>query len=221
MSFVPSVIALLERREARAREELDAWQELLREAQEQVNLHRERVECARIGREEVLRALAEEVEVAMLPLPGAVTAPGPVPEPEALVSSPSSESVTAAVDVREPAVPAASSVLRGDYDPRPPVWRPGLGVEVLAGVYRQVFDVVAAAGAPVAVKALTLALGRDAERLNEIEKVRHRAYALQARGWLARVPGGLFIPAQGLVPPAGAGGTRASAGAGWPSAARG
>jgi hypothetical protein len=117
VSFVPSVIALLERREARAREELDAWQELLREAQEQVNLHRERVECARIGREEVLRALAEEAEVAMLPLPSAVTAPVPVPEPEAPVSSPSSESVTAAVDVREPAVPAASSDLRGDYDP--------------------------------------------------------------------------------------------------------
>jgi len=30
-SPIPSVIALLERREARAREELDAWQELQRE----------------------------------------------------------------------------------------------------------------------------------------------------------------------------------------------
>ena len=61
---MPSVIALLERREARAREELDAWQELLHEAQEQVTAHRERLECARIGREEVLRALAEEAEAA-------------------------------------------------------------------------------------------------------------------------------------------------------------
>ncbi|MHA6757122.1 hypothetical protein [Streptacidiphilus sp. PAMC 29251] len=216
VSFVPSVIALLERREARAREELNAWQELLREAQEQVGVHQERVERARIGCEEVLRALAEEAEAGIVePLTAAVPA---VCAP-ALPSAPEvpQELEVARVEVSEP----TASALRWDYDPRPPVWRPGLGVEALAGVYRQVFDVVAGAGGPVAVKALTLALGRDAERLNEIEKVRHRAYALQARGWLRRVPGGLFIPAQGLVPPAGGGGTRASARAGGPSAARG
>jgi hypothetical protein len=216
---VPSVIALLERREARAREELNAWQELLREAQEQVGVHQERVECARIGREEVLRALAEEAEAGIVePL----TATVPVACAPALPSAPEVPEVPQEPEVArvEVSVPTASA-LRGDYDPRPPVWRPGMGVEALAGVYRQVFDVVAGAGAPVAVRAVTLALGRDAERLNEIEKVRHRAYALQARGWLRRVPGGLFIPAQGLVPPAGGGGTRASAGAGRPSAARG
>ena len=212
-----SVIALLERREARAQAELNAWQELLREAQEQVNVHQERVECARIGRQEVLRALAEEAEVAIgQPLTAAVPdvcAPTLVQLPEV-----PQEPEVALVQVPEPAVQVVASALRGDYDPRPPMWQPGMGVEVLAGVYRQVFDVVAGAGAPVAVKVLTLALGRDAERLNEIEKVRHRAYALQARGWLRRVPGGLFIPASGLVPPAGGGGTRASAGAGGPSA---
>lgn len=207
MSFVASVIALLERREARAREELEAWQELLREAQGQVSVHQERLECARIGREEVLRALAEEAEAVIVP---PLTAVVPAACAPALMSAPEVP--------QEPAVAAASSALRGDYDPRPPVWQPGMGVEVLAGVYRQVFDVVAASGAAVTVKALTLALGRDAQRLNEIEKVRHRAYALQARGWLRRVPGGLFIPAPGLVPPAGAGGTRASAGADGPFA---
>jgi hypothetical protein len=220
VSFVPSVIALLERREARAREELDAWQELLREAQEQVSVHQERVECARIGREEVLRALAEEAEAVMVSPPSAVTPTVRVPEAVSAAEVPP-EPVTAGADVREPVVPVGSAVLRAGYDPRPPVWQPGLGVDALAGVYRQVFDAVAGAGAPVAVKALTLALGRDAQRLNEIEKVRHRAYALQARGWLERVPGGLFSPVPGLAPRAGSGGTRASAGAGGPSAGRG
>ena len=98
------------------------------------------------------------------------------------------------------------------------MWRPGIGVEALAGLYRQIFDAVAGAGALVADKVVTMALGRDTELLNEGEKVRHRAYALQARGWLRRVPGGLFIPAQGLVPAAGTRGTRASAGTGGPSA---
>ena len=78
------------------------------------------------------------------------------------------EPAVAGVEVPGPAVPAGPSALRGDYDPRPPVWQPGLGAEVLAGAYRQVFDVVAGAGAPVAVRALTVALGWDAERLNEM-----------------------------------------------------
>ncbi|MCX4744704.1 hypothetical protein OG455_37920 [Kitasatospora sp. NBC_01287] len=218
---MPSVIALLERREARAREELDAWQELLREAQEQVAVHQERLECARIGREEVLRALAEEAEAVMVQPLTAVTPTARALAPVTAPQVPPQPPHEAGDGVPEPAVPAVPSVLRTGYDPRPPAWQPGLGVEVLAGAYRQVFDVVAGAGAPVAVKALTVALGRDAERLKEIEKVRHRAYALQARGWLGRVPGGLFIPAPGPARGAGAGGTRASAGAGGPSAGRG
>ena len=40
----------------------------------------------------------------------------------------------------------------------------------------------AAASGPVSVQELTRALGRDASRMNEVEKVRHRAYALEARG---------------------------------------
>ena len=47
---MPSVIALVERREARAREELDVWLERLREAEDQVTSCQERLDRARIGR---------------------------------------------------------------------------------------------------------------------------------------------------------------------------
>jgi hypothetical protein len=201
--FMPSVIALLERREARAQEELDAWLQRLREAEEHVASCQERLDCARIGREEVLRALAEEGEgVAGAPQAGAP------------VSPPASADAQGVGSGRD-AVAAASGgpVVPAGYDARPPVWRAGLGVDALSGAYRQIFEVVAARSGPVSARELTAAMGRDAGRLNEVEKVRHRAYALQARGWLARVPGGLFIAAAG---PAARGGTRASAGAGGP-----
>ena len=61
---MPSVIALLECREALAREELESWLEAVREAEEHVAAARQRVDHARIAREEVLRALAEEGAVA-------------------------------------------------------------------------------------------------------------------------------------------------------------
>jgi hypothetical protein len=190
---VPSVIALLESREARAREELDSWLEVLREAEAHADAARRCLEHARIAREEVLMALAAEGESVAdgTPRQEAPTRPGGGPAPSVVT-----------------ALPAG-------YDPRPPAWRDGMGIEVLSGVYRQVFEAVAAASGPVTAQELTRALGRDANRLNEVEKVRHRAYALDARGWLVRVPGGLFIPAAGSA--AGAG-TRASAGAGVPSA---
>ncbi|MCX5189846.1 hypothetical protein [Streptomyces sp. NBC_00268] len=57
---LPSVIALLEVREARAREELESWLEVLREAEQCVQDARERVEHAQIAREEVVRVFAEE-----------------------------------------------------------------------------------------------------------------------------------------------------------------
>jgi hypothetical protein len=203
--FMPSVIALLERREARAREELDAWLERLREVQEHVASCQERLDCARIGREEVLRALAEEGEVV-----------AGVPEAEAVV--PSADSAGAQVAEPGPDAvadtsdgPAVQAGLPAGYDPRPPVWRAGLGLDVLAGQYRQLFEAVVARRQPVSARELTALLGRDAQRLNEVEKVRHRAYALEARGWLVRVPGGLFTPA---ASPAGVGGTRASGAAG-------
>ncbi|WP_377271625.1 hypothetical protein [Peterkaempfera sp. SMS 1(5)a] len=207
---MPSVIALLERREARAQQELDAWLERLREVQEQVTSCQERLECARIGRVEVLRALAEEGEAAAAA--GAVEAEECV-APPGPQGCPSAEPVSDVVA----GVPDGSAVTPGlpaGRDSRPPVWRAGLGPEALAGQYRQLFEVVAARRGPVSVRELAVAVGRDAARLNEVEKVRHRAYALQARGWFVRVPGGLFTPAAG---PGGAAGTRASAAAGAPS----
>ncbi|MEZ0096172.1 hypothetical protein [Streptacidiphilus sp. EB129] len=59
---VPSVIALLECREALAREELESRLEAVREAEEHVAAARQRVDHARIAREEVLRALAERAK---------------------------------------------------------------------------------------------------------------------------------------------------------------
>ena len=196
---VPSVIALLEVREARAREELESWLEMLREAEVQAEAARQRLDHARIAREEVALMFAE----------------GAVPAREGDGASPVPAVVEGSVRVAS-AVPT-SPVLREGYDARPPVWQPGLGPDALSGAYRQVFETALAASEPVTVQELTRALGRDAARLNEVEKVRHRAYALEARGWLLRERG-LFRPASG---PGARGGTRASAGALSPASASG
>jgi hypothetical protein len=219
---VPSVIALLECREARAREELESWLETLREAEQHAAAARQRVDHARIAREEVLRALAEEGEgVARRAEIGPRTAssrvkaddspPVPAAGPAGTVAA---MQVPVALRQPAPAGPGGGAA----YDPRPPQWRAGLGEEVLSGVYRQVFAAAAAAPGPVTAQELTRALGRDAERMNEVEKVRHRAYALEARGWLLRERGGVFRaaagPAGGLAAPASAVAAAPSAGSG-------
>jgi hypothetical protein len=142
----------------------------------------------------VLRALAEEGEVAARRAEGG---PGTASVPDKVDDSPS-------VPVAGPAAVAAVPVIVGqavltgtgggvDRDQRPPTWQAGLGADVLSGVYRQVFTAVVAATGPVTAQELTRLLGRDATRMNEVEKVRHRAYALEARGWLLRGLGGEFI----------------------------
>jgi septal ring factor EnvC (AmiA/AmiB activator) len=60
---MPSVLGLMERREARARQDLESWTEVLEEAQAEVDAARERVERARVGREELVSVLAEESTV--------------------------------------------------------------------------------------------------------------------------------------------------------------
>ncbi|GJF32708.1 hypothetical protein KNE206_54080 [Kitasatospora sp. NE20-6] len=196
---MPSVIALLEVREARAREDLESWLGMLREAEVQAEAARQRLEHARIAREEVALMFAEG-STAGQEGGGASPAPTVVEEPVRVVGT----------------VPAGP-VLREGYDARPPVWRAGLGADALCGAYRQVFETALAAPGPVTVQELTRALGRDAARLNEVEKVRHRAYALEARGWLLRERG-LFRPAAG---PGARAGTPASAGAPSPASASG
>ncbi|SCD99601.1 hypothetical protein GA0115238_14073 [Streptomyces sp. di50b] len=169
---MPSVLGLMERREARARQELESWTEVLEQARAEVDAARERVERARVGREELVSVLAEESAVG------------------ALVSVPSGGEVAAAVGSN------GSGPVRGG---RPPVWRPGMGEEVLSGVYREVFAAVVAASGPVNGVELTRAVGREAEIENEVEKIRHRAYVLEKRGWLVRAEGGRFTPPPGAV----------------------
>ena len=169
---MPSVLGLMERREARARQELESWTEVLEQAQAEVDAARERVERARVGREELVSVLAEESAVNT---PVSVSSGGEV------------------------ATAGGSSGLGAVHGERPPVWRSGMGEEVLSGLYREVFAAVVAASGPVNGVELTRAVGREAEIKNEVEKIRHRAYALEKRGWLVREKNGRFTPAPGPV----------------------
>jgi hypothetical protein len=169
---MPSVLGLMERREARARRDLESWTEVLEQAQAEVDAARERVERARVGREELVSVLAEE---------------SPVNTP---ASVPSGGEVATAV---------GSGGSGAGHGERPPVWRSGMGEEVLSGLYREVFAAVVAASGPVSGVELTRVVGREAEIKNEVEKIRHRAYALEKRGWLVREKDGRFTPAPGAV----------------------
>ncbi|MDH6627583.1 hypothetical protein M2271_005410 [Streptomyces sp. LBL] len=113
---------------------------------------RERVERARVGCEELVSVLAEE---------------SPVNTP---VSVPSGGEMAAAVGSGGPGA---------GHGERPLVWWSGMGEEVLSGLYREVFAAVVAASGPVNGVELTRAVGREAEIKNEVEKIRHRAYALE------------------------------------------
>lgn len=169
---MPSVLGLMEQREARARQDLESWTEVLEQAQAEVDAARERVERARVGREELVSVLTEE---------------SPVNTP---VAVPSGGEMAAAVGSGGP------STGRGE---RPPVWRSGMGEEELSGLYREVFAAAVAASGPVNGVELTQAVGREAEVKNEVEKIRHRAYVLEKRGWLVRARDGRFMPAPGAV----------------------
>jgi hypothetical protein len=170
---MPSVLGLMERREARARQELESWTEVLEQAQAEVDAARERVERARVGREELVAVLAEE---------GPVSAPVSVPPSGDLVA----------------AVAGSNGFGAAERGERPPVWRSGMGETALSGIYREVFAAVVAASGPVSGVQLTRAVGREPAIKNEVEKIRHRAYVLEKRGWLVRAKGGRFMPASEL-----------------------
>lgn len=106
---------MLEVREARAREDLESWLEMLREAEVQAEAARQRLEHARIAREEVARMFAEG-PTAGQEGDGASPAPAVVEEP-----------------VRVAGAVPTGPVLREGYDARPPVWRTGLGADALCG----------------------------------------------------------------------------------------
>ncbi len=124
------------------------------------------------GREELVSVLAEE---------STVSSP---------VSVPSGGAVVTAV---------GSSGSGAGYGEQPPVWRSGTGEEVLGGLYREVFAAVVAASGPVNGVELTRAVGWETEIKNEVEKIRHRAYVLERRGWLLREKNGRFMPAPAVV----------------------
>ncbi|MGW3984553.1 hypothetical protein [Streptomyces mirabilis] len=106
------------------------------------------------------------------------------------VSVPSGGEMAAAVGS------SGSGAVHGE---QPPVWRSGMGKEMLSGLYREVFAAAVAASGPVNGVELTRAVGREAEIKNEVEKIRHRAYVLEKRGWLLREKNGRFMPAPGAV----------------------
>ncbi|WP_406346411.1 hypothetical protein OH787_05930 [Streptomyces sp. NBC_01547] len=168
---MPSVLGLMEQREARARQGLESWTKVLEQAQAEVDAARERVERARVGRGEGVSVLAEE---------------RPVDMPVSVPSGGEMAAVGAGGSNVGPGV-------------RPPVWRSGMGEEVLSGLYREVFAAVVAASGPVNGVGLTRAVGREAEIKNDVEKIRHRAYELEKRGWLAQAKDGRFMPAPAAV----------------------
>ncbi|WP_217215529.1 hypothetical protein [Streptomyces sp. AC550_RSS872] len=97
---MPSVLGLMEQREARARQDLESWTEVLEQVQAEVDAARERVERARVGHEELVSVLAEESTV------------------DTPVSVPSGGEVVTA---------AGASGLGVVHGERPPVWRSGMG----------------------------------------------------------------------------------------------
>ncbi|MEU1183667.1 hypothetical protein ABZ464_39765 [Streptomyces sp. NPDC005820] len=97
------------------------------------------------------------------------------------------------------AAAVGSSGSGAGYGERPPVWRSGMGEEVLGGLYREVSAAVVAASGPVNGVELTRAVGRETEIKNEVEKIRHRACVLEKRGWLLRAKDGRFMPAPGAA----------------------
>lgn len=101
----------------------------------------------------------------------------------------------------ETAAAVGSGGFGAGHGERPPVWRSGMGEEVLCGVYREVFAAVVAASGLVNGVELTRAVGWEAEIKNEMEKIRHRAYVLEKRGWLVRAKDGRFMPAPPVAGP--------------------
>ena len=169
---MPSILGLMEQREARARQDLESWTEVLEQAQAEVDAARERVERARGGREELVSVLAGE--------------------------SPVNTPVSVPLVVRwlppwDQAAPARGMVSGRRCGGR--VW----ARRCSAACIRRCFAAVVAASGPVNGVELTRAVGREAEIKNEVEKIRHRAYVLERRGRLVRAQEGRFMPAPGAV----------------------
>ncbi|WP_037600072.1 hypothetical protein [Streptacidiphilus rugosus] len=76
-----------------------------------------------------------------------------------------------------------------------PNWQPGMEVEVLPQVYRDILEVVADAPGPVRAKQIVPRIGLPAET-GKIEGTRSKLKRLVERGWLDEDTPGLFTPAR-------------------------
>ncbi|MGI5142568.1 MULTISPECIES: hypothetical protein [unclassified Streptomyces] len=76
-----------------------------------------------------------------------------------------------------------------------PNWQPGMGAEVLPGVYRDIVEVVADAPGPVRAKQIVPRIGLPAET-GKIEGTRSKLKRLVERGWLDEDVPGLFTSAR-------------------------
>ncbi|MET9520331.1 hypothetical protein [Streptomyces sp. NPDC002994] len=76
-----------------------------------------------------------------------------------------------------------------------PKWQPGMGVDVLPDVYRDIVEVVGDAPGPVRAKQIVPRIGLPAET-GKIEGTRSKVKRLVERGWLDEDSPGLFTPSR-------------------------
>ncbi|MFD8708816.1 hypothetical protein ACFV1W_40620 [Kitasatospora sp. NPDC059648] len=164
---MPSVLGVLERRERVALARAEELRAELERVQAAVAEADEAARRAVIAREETVAALAEVADEAAVP---GASAGGPVVEPVAGVAGPR-------VEV--------------------PLWREGLGVEMLPPECARVVALVerdaAGGGDGVRARAMREDLGWPASDAKE-QAARFRAKRLVERGWLTEVRPGLFRP---------------------------
>ncbi|MFD9824578.1 hypothetical protein [Streptomyces violascens] len=169
-----SLFEELEAREAAARERVEELEAELADLAEQLERAREGLERLRVARETVAEVMAEmsaDASVAAEEEPEAETADGEASSPYAGA---------------ERRVMGVLTV---------PKWRPGMGVDVLPRVYRDILEVIADAPGPVRAKQIVPRIGL-ATTAGRIEGTRSKLKRLVERGWLDEDEPGLFAPAR-------------------------
>ncbi|MFE7531982.1 hypothetical protein ACFU7Y_40755 [Kitasatospora sp. NPDC057542] len=164
-----SLFEELEAREAAARTRVEALEAELAEVSRRLSVAREGLERLRIARETVAEVLAE--------IP-AVTADASETRVEGVLVSPYAGAERQVIGVLTV-----------------PNWQPGMGVDVLPSLYRDIVEVVADAPGPVRAKQIVPRIGLPAET-GKIEGTRAKLKRLVERGWLDEDAPGLFTPAR-------------------------
>jgi hypothetical protein len=166
-----SLFEELEAREVAARVRVEELEAELAKLSGQLDLARESLERLRIARETVAEVLAEMT-------PEWAAAVVDTDQPTA------GDSVASAYVGAERRVIGVLSV---------PNWQPGMGVDVLPQVYRDILEVVADAPGPVRAKQIVPRIGLPAET-GKIEGTRSKLKRLVERGWLDEDTPGMFTP---------------------------